>query len=124
VTLTKVGWTVEEAARVLTTVVQRLRRGMRSTDRKGYRHAYPIKYFAVLERHKDFERVGFHWHLLIKGVEFLPNQVVSDALRSATKGRSYVTKVKAARNNRAVGYVTKYLTKEITRGKGGTRGTA
>jgi hypothetical protein len=121
VTLTKVGWTVEEAARVLTTVVQRLRRGTRSKDRKGYRDAYPIEYFAVLERHKDFERVGFHWHLLIKGVEFLPNQVVSEALRSATKGRSYVTKVKAVRHNRAVGYVTKYLTKEITREEKGVR---
>src|SRR5712691_2038470 len=62
VTLTKVGWTVEEAARVLTTVIQRLRRGFKSRDpeRKGYREAYPIEYFAVLERHSDFEENGFH----------------------------------------------------------------
>ena len=123
VTLTKVGWTVEEAARVLTTVIQYLRRGSRGKgpNHLGAREAYPIEYFVVLERHKNFERVGFHWHMLVKGIEFLPNQVVSDALRSATKGRSWITKVKAVRNNTAVGYVTKYLTKDITREEKGFR---
>jgi hypothetical protein len=53
----------------------------------GSRPAYPLQVFAVLEEHSDFENVGFHWHLLVKGVDFLPNQVVSDALRSATGGR-------------------------------------
>jgi len=123
VTLTKVGWTVEEAARVLTTVIQRLRRGFKSRDpeRKGYREAYPLQYFAVLERHSNFEENGFHWHLLIKGVDFLPNQVVSDALRSATKGRSYITKVEAVRSSKSIGYVTKYLTKAISRVEKGIR---
>lgn len=121
VTLTKVGMTVEEAARVLTTVVQRLRRGTRIEGRKGFRDAYPIEYFTVLERHKQFEENGFHWHLLVKGVEFLPNQAVSEALRSATKGRSYITRVLGVRNHRAVGYVTKYLTKDISRAEQGIR---
>src|SRR6266566_8525016 len=70
VTLTKVGWTVEEAARVLTTVLQYLRRGSRGKgpNHLGAREAYPIEYFVVLERHKNFEKVGFHWHMLVKGV--------------------------------------------------------
>ena len=117
VTLTQVGKTLKEAARVLTTVLQYLRRGSkgRGKGRVGARPAYPIQVFAVLEEHSDFEHVGFHWHLLVKGVDFLPNQVVSDALRSATEGHSYITKVVRVRNNTAVGYVTKYLTKEVMR---------
>src|SRR5215469_1700123 len=117
VTLTQVGKTLKEAARVLTTVLQYLRRGSkgRGKGRVGVRPAYPLQEFAVLEEHSDFEHVGFHWHLLVKGVDFLPNQVVSDALRSATQGRSYITKVQRVRNQTAVGYVTKYLTKEIMR---------
>jgi hypothetical protein len=87
-----------------------------SIIRRGEVHpAYPIQVFAVIEEHSDFEQVGFHRHLLVKGVEFLPNQVVSDALRSATQGRSYITNVQRVRNHTAVGYVTKYLTKEIMR---------
>jgi hypothetical protein len=121
VTLTKVGTTLKEAARTLTTVLQYLRRGSkgRGKARIGARPAYPIQVFAVLEEHSDFAENGFHWHLLVKGVDFLPNQVVSDALRSATGGRSYITKVKRVKNNRAVGYVTKYLTKEIMRERRG-----
>lgn len=117
VTLTKCGTTLKEAARTLTTVLQYLRRGAkgRGKNRVGMRPAYPLQVFAVLEEHSDFEENGFHWHLLVKGVDFLPNQVVSDALRSATKGRSYITKVKRVKNSTAVGYVTKYLTKEIMR---------
>jgi hypothetical protein len=117
VTLTQVGKTLQEAARVLTTVLQYIRRGSKGRGKSQLeaRPAYPIQVFAVLEEHSDFEQVGFHWHLLVKGVDFLPNQVVSDALRSATKGRSYITKVVRVRNNTAVGYVTKYLTKEIMR---------
>jgi hypothetical protein len=117
ITLTQVGKTLREAARVLTTVLQYLRRGSkgRGKQRVGARPAYPLQVFAVIEEHSDFDHVGFHWHLLVKGVEFLPNQVVSDALRSATQGRSYITNVQRVRNHAAVGYVTKYLTKEIMR---------
>jgi hypothetical protein len=122
VTLTMVGWTVEEASRVLTTVVQYLRRGSKGKgkDHIGARPAYHIEWFAVLERHSDFERVGFHWHLLIKGVDYLPKQVLSDALSSATKGRSIIVDVQRVRS-RAIGYVTKYLTKHITASEQGTK---
>src|SRR5712692_481932 len=121
ITLTQVGKTLQEAARVLTTVLQYLRRGSkgRGKDHVGARPAYQIEVFAILEEHSDFENVGFHWHLLVKGVDFLPNQIVSDALRSATGGRSYITKVKRVKNNTAVGYVTKYLMKEIARERRG-----
>ena len=121
ITLTQVGKTLKEAARVLTTVLQYLRRGSmgRGKNHIGERPAYPIEVFAILEEHSDFEQVGFHWHLLVKGVDFLPNQVVSDALRSATGGRSYITKTERVRNNRAIGYVTKYLMKEIARERRG-----
>src|SRR6266699_551985 len=123
VTLTKVGWTLEEAARVYTTVLQYVRRGSKGLGphRVGARPAYPLESFAVLEEHQDFERVGFHWHMLVKDVEYLPKQVVSDALRSATKGRSYIVHVASVKKMHAVGYVTKYLTKEITTEKRGMR---
>src|SRR5712691_614238 len=69
----------------------------------------------------EFEENGFHWRLLAKGIDFLPNQVVSDALRSATKGRSYISKVEAVRSSKSIGYVTKYLTKAISRVEKGMR---
>ncbi len=123
VTLTKVGWTIEEAARVYTTVLQYLRRGSKGLGPHhiGARPAYPIECFAVLEEHRDFEQVGFHWHMLVKGVEYLPKQVVGDALRSATKGRSYIVDVASVKKIHAVGYVTKYLTKDVTVDKRGMR---
>ena len=119
VTLTKVGWTIKEAARVYTTVLQYIRRGSKGVghDRIGAHPAYPIECFAVLEEHRDFEHVGFHWHLLVKGVDYLPKPVVSEALRSATKGRSYIVHVESVKKLHAVGYVTKYLTKEVTQEK-------
>jgi len=123
VTLTKVGWTIKEAARVYTTVLQYVRRGSKGfgPHRVGARPAYPIECFAVLEEHSDFKRVGFHWHLLLKGADYLPKAVLSEALRSATKGRSYIVHVKGVKNPHAVGYVTKYLTKEVTSEKRGMR---
>src|SRR6266851_1313707 len=74
VTLTRVGTTLKEASRVLTTVLQYIRRGSkgRGKDKVGARPAYPLQVFAVLEEHSDVEHVGFHWHLLVKGVDFLP----------------------------------------------------
>ena len=121
ITLTKVGWTLKEAARTLTTCLQYLRRGSkgRGKARIGAREAYPIQVFAVLEEHSDFEENGFHWHLLVKGVDFLPHEVVKEALRSATGGRSYIAWVKRVKNQTAVGYVTKYLMKEIMRERRG-----
>ena len=123
VTLTKVGWTIHEASRVYTTVLQCLRRGSKGfgRDHLGARPAYPLECFAVLEEHRDFEHVGFHWHLLVKGVDYLPKQTVSDALRSATNGRSYIVHVDGVKKMHAVGYVTKYLTKDVTWDKRGMR---
>jgi hypothetical protein len=90
-TLTKAGQTVEEAARALTTFLQYLRRGSkgRGPNHIGARLAYLIKYFAVLERHENFAENGFHWHLLIKGVDFIPHDyndpMNSDKMRTACK---------------------------------------
>jgi hypothetical protein len=109
-TFTQVGQTVEEASRVLTTVMQFLRRGSRGKGRGriGARPAYAAEWFAVLERHRDFERVGFHWHVLVRGVGYIEHEHAREALRLATKGRSYIVHIERVRSG-AVGYVTKYL---------------
>ncbi|GHO51696.1 rolling circle replication-associated protein [Ktedonobacter robiniae] len=89
-TLTKAGKTVAEARRALTTFMQALRRGSkgRGPNHKGAREAYPVEYFAVLERHSDFERNGFHWHILMKGVEHIPyKEVIVPLWTSAIKGK-------------------------------------
>src|SRR6266699_2613828 len=120
-TLTKAGQTVEEAARALTTFLQYLRRGSkgRGADRKGAREAYPVEYFAVLERHSNFEENGFHWHLLVKGVDFIPHEILKEAWRSARHGIAYIVDVQAIRKPHVIGYVTKYLTKSLSRGEKG-----
>ncbi len=123
ITLTKAGKTVEEAARALTTFLQYLRRGSkgRGPNHIGAREAYPIEYFAVLERHSDFEENGFHWHLLVKGVEFIPHEVLKEAWRSARHGVAYIVDVQAIRKPHVIGYVTKYLTKSLSCGEKGIR---
>jgi hypothetical protein len=120
-TLTKAGKTVEEAARALTTFLQYLRRGSkgRGPNRIGAREAYPIEYFAVLERHRDFEENGFHWHLLIKGIDYIPHEVLKEAWRSARHGIAYIVHIEAVRKPHVIGYVTKYLTKSLSRGEKG-----
>jgi hypothetical protein len=123
-TLTKAGQTVEEAARALTTFMQALRRGSkgRGKSRVGARAAYPVEYFAVLERHKDFEQNGFHWHLLLKGVDHIPyKEVIQPLWRSARHGVADIAHIEKIRNARAIGYVTKYLTKSLTSREKGTR---
>ena len=122
-TLTKAGQTVEEAARALTTFLQYLRRGSkgRGVERKGAREAYPVEYFAVLERHSNFEENGFHWHLLVKGVDFIPHEILKEAWRSARRGIAYIVHVEAIRKPHVIGYVTKYLTKSLSRGEKGVR---
>jgi hypothetical protein len=122
-TLTKAGKTVEEAARALTTFLQYLRRGSkgRGPNRIGAREAYPIEYFAVLERHQDFEENGFHWHLLIKRVEFIPHEVLKEAWRSARHGVAYIVHVEAIRKPQVIGYVTKYLMKSLSHSEKGIR---
>ncbi len=123
ITLTKAGKTVEEAARALTTFLQYLRRGSKGRGKEhiGAREAYPIEYFAVLERHSDFEENGFHWHLLVKGVEFIPHEVLKEAWRSARHGVAYIVDVQAIRKPHVIGYVTKYLTKSLSSSEKGVR---
>jgi hypothetical protein len=120
-TLTKAGKTVEEAARALTTFLQYLRRGSkgRGPNRIGAREAYSIEYFAVLERHQDFEENGFHWHLLIKGADFIPHEVLKEAWRSARHGVAYIVHVEAVSKPQVIGYVTKYLMKSLSRSEKG-----
>ena len=123
ITLTKAGKTVEEASRALTTFLQYLRRGSkgRGPNHIGVREAYPIEYFAVLERHTNFEENGFHWHLLVKGFDFIPHDILKEAWRSARHGEAYIVDVQAVRKPHVIGYVTKYLTKSLSRGEKGVR---
>jgi len=122
-TLTKAGKTVEEAARALTTFLQYLRRGSkgRGPSRIGAREVYPVEYFAVLERHQDFEENGFHWHLLIKGTDFIPHEILKEAWRSARHGVAYIVHIEAVRKPHVIGYVTKYLTKSLSHDEKGVR---
>jgi len=115
-TLTKAGHTVEECARALTTFLQYVRRGSkgRGPHHIGVRSAYPAEYFGVLERHQDFEHVGFHWHLLLGGVDYIPHEVLKEGWRSATHGVSYIVHVQAIRKAHVIGYVTKYLMKSLS----------
>ena len=129
-TLSKAGRTVEEAARALTTFVQALRRGSKGKgpNRVGARQAYLVEYFAVLERHEDFERNGFHWHILLRGVDAIPyKEVIQPLWMSATHFNeetgqgAKIGHIERIRNARAIGYVTKYLTKAVSIGERGTR---
>jgi hypothetical protein len=123
ITLTKAGKTVEEAARALTTFLQYLRRGSkgRGPNHVGAREAYPVEYFAVLERHSDFEENGFHWHLLVKGATYIPHEILKEGWRSARHGIAYIVDVEGIRKPQVIGYVTKYLTKSLTRSEKGVR---
>jgi hypothetical protein len=122
-TLTKAGKTVEEAARALTTFLQYLRRGSKGKgpNHVDVREAYPIEYFAVLERHSNFEENGFHWHLLVKGAEFIPHEVLKAAWSSARRGKADIVWIEAIRKPQVIGYVTKYLTKSLSTGEKGVR---
>jgi hypothetical protein len=114
VTLTKAGRTLVEASRALTTFLQALRRG----SKRAGRPAYAVEYLAVPEWHSNG---WLHWHVLVKGVDFLPHEVLSELWRSATRGRrqgveaeereAYVVYVERVRSTRVVSYVTKYLLK-------------
>src|SRR5579875_1129302 len=102
--LTKAGQTVDEAARALTTFMQALRRGSkgRGKNRVGRRPAYPVEYFAVLERHENFEENGFHWHVLLKGVEHIPyEEVIKPLWLSATHGKAENGWIQRIQNSKA-----------------------
>jgi hypothetical protein len=74
-----------------------------------------------LERHSNFDENGFHWHLLVKGVDFIPHDILKEAWRSARHGVAYIVDVQAIRKPHVIGYVTKYLTKSLSRGEKGVR---
>jgi hypothetical protein len=133
-TLTKAGKTLPEAARALTTFIQALRRGSKGKgpNHVGARPAYPVEYFAVLEEHRDFEQNGFHWHILIKGVDHLPyKEVIKPLWMSATHYRPATEEeegrgaengwIERIRTPKAIGYVTKYLMKAVTKERQGTK---
>jgi len=133
-TLSKAGKTVEEARRALTTFMQALRRGSKGLglNRKGRREAYPVEYFAVLERHEDFEQNGFHWHVLLKGVDQIPyKEVIQPLWMSATHYRPRSDEdegqgamsgcIRRVKDNRTVGYGTKYLMKTLSIGERGLK---
>src|SRR5581483_10792844 len=90
-------------------------------NRIGARDAYLIEYFAVLERYSDFEENGFRWHLLVKGVDFVPHDILKKGWRSARHGEAYIVHVQAIRKPHVIGYVTKYLTKSLSWGEKGVR---
>src|SRR5215467_1209504 len=121
--LTKAGKTVEEAARALTTFMQALRRGSkgRGRSRVGARPAYPVEYFAVLERHANFAENGFHWHVLLKGVESIPYETIKELWCSARHDEAENGWIQRIQNSKAIGYVTKYLTKDIFRQEHGVK---
>jgi len=123
-TLTRSGKTVAQAARALTVFMRYLRRGSKGKgpNKIGARPVYPVEYFAVLERHKDFEQNGFHWHLLMHGVDHIPyKDIIQPGWRSATHGDAEIGHIEAIRRPQAIGYVTKYLTKAVTLGEKGVR---
>jgi hypothetical protein len=75
----------------------------------------------VLERHQDFEENGFHWHLLLKGADYIPHEVLKEAWRSARHGVAYIVHIEAVRKPHVIGYVTKYLTKSLSHDEKGVR---
>lgn len=105
ITLTGVGKTLAEVGRVATTIVQRLRR-----------KDYKFEYCMTFERHKNGK---FHIHMLQKG-NYIPQKFLSECLRSATHGQSYVVHIARCRAGTA-GYVTKYCTKVLATSEVGSR---
>lgn len=97
VTLSSMAPTLVEASNVLTRVVRRLRR-----------NGYELEYLATFEQHKNGR---FHAHLLQRG-DFIPRPFLSDCLRTATHGHSFITHIARAKPDTA-GYVTKYVTKSL-----------
>jgi hypothetical protein len=106
VTFSRLAQTLARAREVLEIIIKRLRR-------MGYR----FEYFCCFERHQNG---WFHCHLLQKG-DYIPQHVLSEALRSATHGASFVCDIRACKG-RVAGYVTKYVTKQLTAEQVGRRG--
>lgn len=105
ITLTGVGRTMAEVGRVATTLVQRLRR-----------NGYTFEYCMTFEQHKNGR---FHIHMLQKG-DYIPQRLLSECLRTATRGQAYVVDIRRCRPGTA-GYVTKYCTKLLADSELGTK---
>jgi hypothetical protein len=104
ITLSRVGLDLYSVSRVATQVVRRLRR-----------NGYQFDYCLTFEKHKNGY---FHLHMLQKG-DFIPQTFLSDCLRSATHGLSWVTDIRRCKPGSA-GYVTKYCTKMLQASEQGT----
>ena len=105
ITLTGIGRTLAEVGRVATTIVQRLRR-----------QGYTFEYCMTFEQHRNGR---FHIHMLQKG-DYIPQKFLSECLRSATHGGSYVVDIRRCKSG-TTGYVTKYCTKVLADSDVGTR---
>ena len=90
---------------IATTIVQRLRR-----------QGYTFEYCMTFERHKNGKS---HIHMLQKG-DYIPQKFLSECLRSATHGQSYVVHIARCKPGTA-GYVTKYCTKVLATSEVGSR---
>lgn len=100
ITLSRVGDTLVEVGRVMTVIARRLRR-----------LGYHFEYLATFERHRVAAN-GYHIHIIQTG-DYIPQAVLSECLRSATHGRSWVVDIRRA-SGQVAGYVTKYVTKALT----------
>ena len=58
---------------------------------------------------------------MVKGADYIPKEYLDEAWRSATHGKNEFVWVDRVNNARAIGYVTKYLTKELTRTEKGVK---
>ena len=57
----------------------------------------------------------------MRGVDFIPHEILKEAWRSPRHGVAYIVDVQAVRKPHVIGYVTKYLTKSLTCGEKGVR---
>ncbi len=122
----------EEAASGTHYLYAGVRRGSKGKglNHLGARPAYPVEYFAVLERHKDFERTVFTGICYSKELTQFPyKEVIQPLWMSAThyepsteesEGQgAKIAYIERIRNARAIGYVTKYLMKSVASVSGG-----
>lgn len=96
-TLSRVGLTLVEVGRVATVLARRLRR-----------LGFQFEYCTTFERHRNGY---YHIHMLQKG-DYIPQKLLSDCLRTATHGFSFVAHIAKCKPGTA-GYVTKYCTKVL-----------
>ena len=57
----------------------------------------------------------------MKGVDYIPHEVLKEAWRSARHGEAFIVHIEAVRKPHVIGYVTKYLTKSLSHDEKGVR---